>query len=114
MSEHVTTESPQKVALDNTTTAVARAGASPRRQSRFSPSLLWQTVGPFAIFLALFAVVAGLNPGFLGGGGLVILTTQAAPILLVALGQAIVLHVGSLDLSNAAIALLSAVLSALL
>lgn len=114
MSDQVTTESPGKVALDGTTASVAPATGQPRGRSRFSPSLLWQTIGPFAIFLALFALVAVLNPGFLGGGGLAILTTQAAPILLVALGQAAVLHVGSLDLSNAAIALLSAVLSALL
>lgn len=74
----------------------------------------WQTFAPFAIFVALLAVVAVLQPNFLGGGGLTILTTQAAPILLVALGQAMVLHVGSLDLSNAAMALLSAILAAIL
>jgi ribose transport system permease protein len=114
MSENVTAQAPDKVALDNTTTSAAPAADPERRPSRISPSSLWQTIGPFAIFLALFALVAVLNPSFAGGGGLVILTTQAAPILLVALGQAMVLHVGSLDLSNAATALLSAVLSALL
>ena len=105
MSDDTKTETPG-------TAAPAADGA--RRRSLLSPSLLWQTIGPFAIFLALFALVAIVNPQFVGGGGLVILTTQAAPILLVALGQAMVLHVGSLDLSNAAIALLSTVLAALL
>ena len=38
-----------------------------------------------------------------------ILATQAAAILLVALGQSMVLHVGSIDLSNAAIALFAAI-----
>lgn len=80
-----------------------------RRRSR---SGLWQTLGPFAILLALFAVVVVLQPAFLGGGGTTILATQATPILLVALGQAAVLHVGSLDLSNAAMALLSAIIAA--
>lgn len=73
----------------------------------------WQTVGPLAVLVALFIVVATLSPNFMGGGGVGILATQAAPILFVALGQAVVLHVGSIDLSNAAMALLSAVFVAM-
>jgi ribose transport system permease protein len=103
-----------KVTLEQTQAAPAPdephdTGPVPKRTRNY-----WQILAPFAIFLALLVVVAVLQPNFLGGGGLTILTTQAAPILLVALGQAMVLHVGSLDLSNAAMALLSAVLAAIL
>ena len=73
---------------------------------------MWTTAGPFAVFVVLFALVAILRPAFLGGGGLAILATQATAILLVGLGQAMVLHVGSIDLSNAAIALFGAILLA--
>ncbi|WP_255378341.1 ABC transporter permease [Quadrisphaera sp. DSM 44207] len=73
----------------------------------------WQAVGPFAVFVVLFAVVAVLNPRFLGGGGLSILAVQSTTILLVALAQAVVLHVGSIDLSVAAMAILSAIVLAL-
>ncbi|GAB4100455.1 ABC transporter permease [Sinomonas halotolerans] len=76
------------------------------------PRNLWYTAGPFAVFLALFVLVAVLRPAFLTGGGLAILTVQAAPILLVALGQAMVLHVGSIDLSNAAIVIFAAIILA--
>lgn len=102
-----------KVTLEATQSAPAAepVGAAPAAKRTHN---YWQTFAPFAIFLALFAVVAVLQPNFLGGGGMTILASQAAPILLVALGQAMVLHVGSLDLSNAAKALLSAVLAAIL
>ncbi len=85
----------------------------PRRTSAPRGQRLWQLFGPPAIFVALFAVVAALTPGFLGGGALSILAVQATPILLVALGQSAVLHIGSIDLSNAAIGLLSAVVLAI-
>ncbi len=74
---------------------------------------LWQLAGPVAVFVVLFALVAALRPAFAGGGGLSILAVQATPILLIALGQAMVLHVGSIDLSNAAMAILSAILLAM-
>jgi ribose transport system permease protein len=80
---------------------------------RLVPRNLWQTIGPLAVFVVLFAVVAVLQPDFVGGGGLAILAVQATSILLVALGQAMVLHVGSIDLSNAALAIFAAILLAL-
>ena len=58
--------------------------------------------------------MAVLQPDFVGGGGLGILAIQATSVLLVALGQAMVLHVGSIDLSNAAIAIFAAILLALM
>lgn len=90
--------------------AATGATAEPRRRLR--PQGLWYTVGPFGVFVVLLVIVAILQPSFLGGGGLKIAAVQATPILLVALGQAAVLLVGSIDLSNAAMALLSAVILA--
>lgn len=91
----------------------ATVAPDPRRARRFTALTVWQSVGPLAVFVALFAVVAILRPAFLGGGGLTIVTVQATPILLVALGQAMVLHVGSIDLSNAAMAILAAIVLAM-
>ena len=73
----------------------------------------WRIGGPAVIFIAMFMVVAILTPAFIGGGGFTIVASSAAPILLVALGQAMVLNIGSIDLSNAAITLLGAILLAI-
>lgn len=100
-----------KVTLEETQPSLAPAAPTEPAQRRRTRNV-WQSIGPFAIFLALLIVVGVLQPNFLGGGGMSILATQATPILLVALGQAAVLHVGSLDLSNAAMALLAAILAA--
>src|SRR5690242_15954718 len=93
-----------------TETATAAPTREPRR--RLTVQGLWYSAGPFAVFVVLLVIVAVLQPNFLGGGGLKIATIQATPILLVALGQAAVLLVGSIDLSNAAMALLAAVILA--
>jgi ribose transport system permease protein len=85
----------------------------PASRRRFAPRNLWQTIGPFAVFVALFAVVAIVQPDFVGGGGFAILAVQATSVLLVALGQAMVLHIGSIDLSNAALAIFAAIVLAL-
>jgi ribose transport system permease protein len=61
----------------------------------------------------MFAVVSILTPAFIGSGGVTIVASSAASILLVALGQAFVLNIGSIDLSNASITLLGAILLAL-
>src|SRR5690242_8279224 len=105
MSENTTVE--PSTAPD----AAPEQPAAPARR-RFSARSLWQTVGPIAVFVILFAVVAVLQPAFVSGG-LSILAVQATSILLVALGQAMVLHVGSIDLSNASIAIFAAILLAL-
>ncbi|MEY4696997.1 MAG: hypothetical protein RIT14_1425 [Pseudomonadota bacterium] len=75
--------------------------------------MLRQALGPLVIFAVLLAVVTLAVPEFLGGGGPSIIAQQATPILLVALGQSVVLQVGSIDLSNAAIGLFCAILAAL-
>ena len=74
---------------------------------------LWRTVGPVAVTVLMLAVVLVSNPQFLGGGGPAILALQATFILLAALGQACVLNIGSIDLSNAALAVLSAMFLAM-
>jgi ribose transport system permease protein len=85
----------------------------PEPRSRLRALALWQSIGPLTVFVALFLLVSALLPAFLGGGGLGIVAVQATSILLIALGQAMVLHVGSLDLSNAAMAILSAIVLAM-
>lgn len=75
---------------------------------------LRQVLAPAAIFAGLLAVVSIAEPTFLGGGGPSIIAQQATPILLVALGQCVVLQIGSIDLSNAAMALLTTILAALM
>ena len=74
---------------------------------------LWQALGPFLVFVAMLLLVSISNPAYLSGKGVAIVTETAAPILLVALGQAMVLNIGSIDLSNASIALLGAILLSL-
>lgn len=99
----------------STTVTEARptTDAAPRPRRRIVGRHAWQAIGPIVIFVAMLVVVAILTPAFIGGGGLAIVATSSAPILLLALGQAMVLNVGSIDLSNAAIALLGAILLAL-
>jgi len=104
----VTDQSRSDIAVD--TKPASEPAAEPRRRPKAIE--VWTIAGPFAVFVVLFALVAILRPAFLGGGGLAILATQATAILLVGLGQAMVLHVGSIDLSNAAIALFGAILLA--
>lgn len=107
MSEDV-----RNVAVAPQTESPAPGDAPAADRRRFDARSIWRTAGPFAILVALFAVVAVLQPSFVGGG-FSILTVQATSVLLVALGQAMVLHVGSIDLSNAAIAIFAAIVLAL-
>lgn len=99
------------LATGSTPTDVSTPTSVPRR--RVSPRGIWQTVGPVVVCLILFAIVFASNPAFFGGGGPGILALQATFILLVALGQSTVLNIGSIDLSNAAMAVLSAMVLAM-
>ena len=76
------------------------------------PEKLRILLAPLAIFLCLLVVVSVAVPQFLHGGGPSIIAQQATPILLIALAQCVVLQVSSIDLSNASMALLCAILSA--
>lgn len=110
MSTEILPTSPEP-STSGATDASTGAGTPPRR--RLSALDLWQSVGPVAVCLALFLLVVVLNSSFLSGGGPGILTLQASFILLIALGQACVLNVGSIDLSNAALSVLSAMVLAM-
>ena len=99
--------------MTTTETKTPPVTVAPTGKRRVLHAGAWQSIGPIAIFLAILIVVAVLTPSFLGGGGLAIIASSSAPILLLALGQAMVLNVGSIDLSNAAIGLLGAILLAL-
>lgn len=116
MTEKVTVEPiaalDKPVTLDTDSTHDPAAAGSVSHDRRIRLLHLWQSAGPVVVFIALFGTVAALRPAFVVGGGLGILAVQATPILLVALGQAMALHVGSIDLSNAAMAILSAILLA--
>lgn len=100
-------------AAPDPTTTDASTGASAPPRRRLTALDLWQSIGPLVVCLALFALVVVLNSAFLSGGGPGILTLQATFILLIALGQACVLNVGSIDLSNAALSVLSAMVLAM-
>ena len=73
----------------------------------------WSALAPPLVFIAMLLAVGVLNSNYLGALGISIATATAAPIMFLALGQSMVLNIGSIDLSNAAIALLGALLLAL-
>lgn len=77
-----------------------------------SPDAL-NALAPLLVFCAMLIVVALLNSNYLKPMGISVVTATAAPILLIALGQAMVLNIGSIDLSNAAIGLVGTILIAL-
>jgi ribose transport system permease protein len=110
MSTEILPSPEPSTSTSTATDASTGAGTAPRR--RLSALDLWTSVGPLVVCLALFLVVVVLNSSFLSGGGPGILTLQASFILLIALGQACVLNVGSIDLSNAALSVLSAMVLA--
>ncbi|MDR7127014.1 ABC transporter permease [Pseudotabrizicola sp. 4114] len=73
---------------------------------------LTRRFGPALVFFLLLGIVSLFQPSFLTGRGTTILLYQCVPILVLALGQSLVLVTGSIDLSNAALAVLSSVLVA--
>ena len=73
----------------------------------------WSALAPPLVFIAMLLAVSVLNSNYLGALGISIATATAAPIMFLALGQSMVLNIGSIDLSNAAIALLGALVLAL-
>jgi ribose transport system permease protein len=73
----------------------------------------WSAFAPPLVFVAMLLTVGVFNSNYLGALGISIATATAAPIMFLALGQSMVLNIGSIDLSNAAIALFGALLLAL-
>lgn len=90
-----------------------RASGRPGLWSRIGPFLGWHVIAPPLVFFAILLVVGIANPNYLGPFGISIATASAAPILFVALGQAMVLNIGSIDLSNAAIGLFGTIVIAM-
>ncbi len=80
---------------------------------RLGQKISWGAFAPPLVFIAMLLAVGVLNSNYLGALGISIATATAAPIMFLALGQSMVLNIGSIDLSNAAIALLGALLLAL-
>ena len=80
---------------------------------RFGQKIAWSSLAPALVFIAMLLSVGVLNFNYLGPLGISIATATAAPIMFLALGQSMVLNIGSIDLSNAAIALLGALMLAL-
>ena len=80
---------------------------------RFGQNISWSAFAPPLVFVAMLLGVSVLNSNYLGPLGISIATATAAPIMFLALGQSMVLHIGSIDLSNAAIALLGTLVLAL-
>lgn len=68
---------------------------------------------PAAVLLALLAAVGVAEPAFLSIGNLGMLAGESSVILLLATGQTIVILLGGIDLSMAALAALASVLMAL-
>ena len=80
---------------------------------RFGQNISWSAFAPPLVFVAMLLGVSVLNSNYLGPLGISIATATAAPIIFLALGQSMVLNIGSIDLSNAAIALLGTLVLAL-
>lgn len=91
----------------------SRTDTGPTLLQQLSHAATWNTVAPPLVFAGMLLVVGILNSNYLGPLGISIATASAAPIMLVALGQAMVLNIGSIDLSNAAISLFGAILLAM-
>ncbi len=80
---------------------------------RIGSKIPWSALAPPLVFIAMLLAVGVLNANYLGPLGISIATATAAPIMFLALGQSMVLNIGSIDLSNAAIALFGALVLAL-
>jgi len=76
----------------------------------------WRTgyAAPISTLVALTLIVAAFSPSFITPRSLVITADAAAPILLLALAETVVILMGSIDLSVHAVASLSSVAAAML
>lgn len=99
--------------LSNASVDAPRLGKLTQAVTSLVQNVSWNSLAPLLVFFAMLLAVSILNPNYLSPFGISIVTASAAPILLVALGQAMVLNIGSIDLSNAAISLFGAILLAI-
>src|SRR5579871_4277963 len=78
-----------------------------------SPAAIgWRTLVPYCALLGLIVIFGVAAPNFLTFGNLVNVATQSSVLLLLALGSALVILMGSIDLSVGANASLAGVLAA--
>lgn len=63
----------------------------------------WSVMGPWVILLALIVVSTLISPNFLTSTNLLNILRQASPLMLVALGQALVILIGGVDVSVGAL-----------
>jgi ribose transport system permease protein len=86
------------------------ATARPAPSRRRLPALSGDSILlPIAVLVGLLIIVTIRNPQFLSLGNLQVQASTAAPILLLAAGQTLVILVGGIDLSTAAIAALATI-----
>lgn len=97
----------------STPSPVFGVDASSTGTTRYRVVAAWHALAPVLVFVSMLLIVGLLNSNYLKPLGISIVTASAAPILMVALGQAMVLNIGSIDLSNAAISMVGAILVAL-
>jgi len=83
------------------------------RDVRSRSGLAAQRFGPFAVLIGLLGAVAAIEPSFLSPYALSALADESSVILILAAAQTVVILMGGIDLSMAAIASLSSVLIAL-
>jgi ribose transport system permease protein len=70
----------------------------------------WSSVGPWAILGVLVLVSTVISPSFLSTTNLLNILRQAAPLMIVALGQTLVILVGGIDVSVGALIAMTTVI----
>lgn len=92
-------------------TSVSPENLSPARGGIGFPAA--KDLAPGLVFAVLLIGLWVGQPGFFSGAGFQVLSLQTVPVLFLALGQMLVLRIGGIDLSNAAISVLAAVVLAM-
>lgn len=85
-----------------------RAGTNPR--AGIGLRHRWSSVGPWAILGLLVLVSTVISPNFLSTTNLLNILRQAAPLMIVALGQTLVILVGGIDVSVGALIAMTTVI----
>lgn len=92
--------------------AAKRTSTTPPATRARSSWLTAARVMPALVLVVLVAIVAIIEPAFIPGGGISVMILQAVPLIFLATGQMLAILVGGIDLSNAALAVLSAIMVA--
>ena len=97
----------------NSTEGGQYSEAAPRKGPRLSMPATIRQFGPLGVLIALLAGLGLFQPSFLSLYSLSVLAGESSVILVLAAGQTLVILLGGIDLSMAAIASLASVLIAL-